>query len=91
MIYLRLYWEFFKTGLFSVGGGMATVPFILYSRVETVGKAAAANAMSIEAQVEELWGSSKDKAWIQQEVLRIKHEKGIEVTDEPKVGDEIDF
>lgn len=28
MIYLRLYWEFFKTGLFSVGGGMATVPFI---------------------------------------------------------------
>lgn len=61
------------------------------SRVETVGKAAAANAMSIEAQVEELWGSSKDKDWIQQEVLRIKHEKGIEVTDEPKVGDEIDF
>ena len=21
MIYLRLFWEFFKTGLFSVGGG----------------------------------------------------------------------
>lgn len=28
MIYLRLFWEFFKTGLFSVGGGMATVPFL---------------------------------------------------------------
>ena len=25
---LRLYWEFFKTGLFAVGGGMATLPFL---------------------------------------------------------------
>lgn len=30
MIYLRLFWEFFKVGLFSVGGGLATLPF-LYS------------------------------------------------------------
>lgn len=28
MIYLVLFWEFFKTGLFSVGGGMATLPFL---------------------------------------------------------------
>lgn len=28
MIYLRLVWEFFKTGLFSVGGGLATLPFL---------------------------------------------------------------
>ena len=28
MIYLRLFWEFFKTGLFAVGGGMATIPFL---------------------------------------------------------------
>lgn len=28
MIYLRLFWEFFKVGLFSVGGGMATFPFL---------------------------------------------------------------
>ena len=28
MIYLQLFWEFFKTGLFSVGGGLATLPFI---------------------------------------------------------------
>ena len=28
MILLRLYWEFFLIGLFSVGGGMATVPFL---------------------------------------------------------------
>ena len=25
---LRLFWEFFKTGLFAVGGGLATLPFI---------------------------------------------------------------
>ncbi len=28
MIYLRLIYEFFKTGLFSVGGGLATIPFL---------------------------------------------------------------
>jgi len=28
MIYLRLYYEFFKVGLFSVGGGLATIPFL---------------------------------------------------------------
>lgn len=28
MILLKLFWEFFKTGLFAIGGGMATVPFL---------------------------------------------------------------
>ena len=28
MLYLKLYYEFFKTGLFAVGGGMATIPFL---------------------------------------------------------------
>ena len=28
MIYWKLYYEFFKTGLFAVGGGMATLPFL---------------------------------------------------------------
>lgn len=28
MLYLRLFLEFFKTGLFAVGGGMATLPFM---------------------------------------------------------------
>ena len=28
MILLRLFYEFFKVGLFSVGGGLATVPFL---------------------------------------------------------------
>ena len=28
MIYLTLYWEFFKVGLFAIGGGLATIPFL---------------------------------------------------------------
>lgn len=28
MIYAKLFWEFFQTGLFAVGGGMATLPFL---------------------------------------------------------------
>ena len=28
MLYLRLFFEFFKTGLFAVGGGLATLPFL---------------------------------------------------------------
>ena len=28
MIYARLFFEFMKTGLFAVGGGMATIPFL---------------------------------------------------------------
>lgn len=36
MLYLRLFFEFFKTGLFAVGGGMATIPF-LYDMADTTG------------------------------------------------------
>lgn len=36
MILLRLFWEFFKTGLFAVGGGMATLPF-LYDMADRTG------------------------------------------------------
>lgn len=28
MILIQLFWEFFKTGLFAVGGGLATLPFL---------------------------------------------------------------
>lgn len=35
-IYLQLFWEFFKTGLFAVGGGMATLPF-LYDMADKTG------------------------------------------------------
>ena len=36
MIFLQLFWEFFKTGLFAVGGGLATIPF-LYDLGERTG------------------------------------------------------
>ena len=36
MIYLQLFFEFFKTGLFAVGGGMATLPF-LYNMADKTG------------------------------------------------------
>ena len=35
-LYLRLFFEFFKTGLFAVGGGMATIPF-LYNMADATG------------------------------------------------------
>jgi len=35
MLYLRLFFEFFKTGLFSVGGGLATLPFLEELAVKT--------------------------------------------------------
>lgn len=35
MLLLRLYWEFFKTGLFSVGGGLATLPFLYEMQAKT--------------------------------------------------------
>ena len=34
MVHLALFWEFFKIGLFSIGGGLATLPF-LYKLAET--------------------------------------------------------
>lgn len=36
LLYLRLFYEFFKTGLFTVGGGMATIPF-LYKMSDATG------------------------------------------------------
>lgn len=56
------------------------------SRVETVGKAGTYGVMSVETQVEELWGSSKDKEWKEDEVQRIKSEKGLLTVEEPSVG-----
>lgn len=29
MIYLQLFWEYFKIGLFAIGGGQATIPFLV--------------------------------------------------------------
>ena len=35
MILLRLFFEFFKVGLFAVGGGLATIPFLQSMSVDT--------------------------------------------------------
>ena len=58
------------------------------SRVETVGKASAYGVMSVQTQVDELWGSSKDDNWKNAEVQRIMTEKGLMTVNEPSVGDE---
>ena len=57
------------------------------SRVETVGKAATYGVMSVETQVDELWGSSKDDEFKKAEVQRIMLEKGLLTANEPSVGD----
>ena len=72
----------------------ATVSFGEYgapdfdSRVDTIARAATGSIMSVEAQVDELWGSSKGDDWKQAEVRRIREERGILEMDEPSVGDE---
>lgn len=45
--------------------------------------------MSTEAKVEEIWGGSKSKEWIQEEISRIKREKGLLEMEEPSGGDEL--
>lgn len=46
--------------------------------------------MSIEAKVEELWGSAKDDDWKADEVRRIREEQGLVQMDEPAAADELD-
>lgn len=60
------------------------------SRVEIVNKAATSSTMSVETQVDEMWGNSKDNKWKAAEVVRIKQLRGILIVDAPpKVGDEL--
>lgn len=59
------------------------------SRIETLSKASTSNLMSIEAGVEELWGSSKDDDWKETEVQRIKQLRGVETMEEPAIGEEL--
>jgi hypothetical protein len=57
------------------------------SQVETMSKARPGSpVMSIEAQVEEMWGDSKDDDWKAEEVSRLKTELGIMETEEPNVA-----
>lgn len=56
------------------------------SQVETLAKARpGVPMMSVEAQVEELYGDSRDKAWKEEEVRRLKAEQGIAELEEPGV------
>ena len=48
MIYLKLFLEFFKTGLFAVGGGLATLPF-LYEMGEKTGWFTAQDVLNLLA------------------------------------------
>ena len=57
------------------------------SQVETLTKARpGAPVMSVEAQVEELYGDSKDEAWKKEEIARLKAEQGIAEVEEPGVN-----
>ena len=57
------------------------------SQVETLAKArSGAPVMSVEAQVEELYGDSKDKTWKQEEIARLKAEQGIAEVEEPGIN-----
>lgn len=69
------------------------VPFGQYanpsfeSQVETVAKARTAGIMSLEAAVEELYGSSKDEEWKEEEVKRLREEQGITELEEMSLVD----
>ena len=57
------------------------------SQVETMAKARPGVAlMSVEAQVEELYGDSRDEQWKQEEIARLKAEQGIAEIEEPGVN-----
>ncbi|MFT4107733.1 MAG: capsid protein [Lacrimispora sp.] len=57
------------------------------SQVETMSKARPGYpVMSIEAQVEEMWGDSKDEEWKAEEVNRLKAELGIAEVEEPSLN-----
>lgn len=67
-------------------GGYANPSF--EAQVETIGKAAQSGIMSIETQIDELYGDDKDDDWKAAEVRRIKEEKGITEADEPAINTE---
>lgn len=59
------------------------------ARIDAIGKASTSSIMSVEAVVNELWGSSKDDNWKEEEIRRIKALRGIEQAEEPQVGGEL--
>lgn len=59
------------------------------SRVATVSAASSTGIMSIESQVEELWGATKDDEWKGEEVQRIMRDRGLIQAPEPAVNNEL--
>jgi len=56
-------------------------------QLQSIGTASQWNLLSIESQVEELWGDTKDDEWKATEVQRIKELRGIMTMNEPAVGE----
>ncbi|MFA6664701.1 MAG: capsid protein [Lachnospiraceae bacterium] len=56
------------------------------AQLQSIGTASQWNLLSIESQVDELWGDTKDDAWKATEVQRIKELRGITTVDEPAIG-----
>lgn len=59
------------------------------SQIETISKAKTSGIMSVENAVEELYGDSKDEAWKQTEVSRLKAEQGIIELEEPVIKEDV--
>lgn len=55
-------------------------------QLETMALAAQWNLVSIEQQIEELYGDTKDDAWKAIEVKRIKELRGVATMEEPSPG-----
>ena len=56
------------------------------AQVETIGKAKTTGIMSIDTQVDQLWGDNKEEKWKKEEIERIKKEQGISEELEPAVN-----
>ena len=65
---------------------MKMLKIIIFSQVETVGKAKTQGIMSVEASVDELYGDTKDEEWKKEEVARLKAEQGIAEEEEPALN-----
>ena len=66
MICLRLFWEYFKIGLFAVGGGMGTVPF-LYDLADKTGwftHAQLADMLAVAQSVPAAMGVNLATMWV---------------------------
>ena len=65
MIYLRLFFEFFQTGLFSVGGGLATIPFLtdMGARTGWFTSGELADMIAISESTPGPWGSTWPPMW----------------------------